>query len=66
MRSEIDQNFSNYTHHYLGSVTALMGSGCEVKTLNFSNYLYAIKIYGISYEIQHMIQVLFNKNVTKF
>ena len=39
-----------------------MSSGCESKGLNFHNYLYAIKIYGIEYEIQYMIQVFYTSN----
>lgn len=42
-----------------------MSSGCHPEHLNFSNYLYAIKISGIDYNYQMLIQFLYYQNVVK-
>lgn len=65
MSKSISDNYSKYTHHYLGSVTSIMSSGCESKHLNFSNYLYAVKIFNIEPNTQISLQAFYTNDVVK-
>ena len=65
IKRKVEESYSKYTHLYLGSVTSVIGSGCESKSLNFSTYLYTVKITKIDYQTQETVLAFYTEDVVK-